>query len=563
MNRLRRKPYLFGIAAAVLVLGLAAMQFARPSRAQSPRLEKFLPADAVGFVQVTDLRAQALKIIESEAWREFTKQNQAASSLFMITANHAGALDASYAVALLGPGADAEGRRRPEVILVAEFNDWDARRTFGRRVLSFVREADDKDFTTKEEKYEGAVLNTVTGEGRDGFAYATKDTTLYLSNSAAAIKRALDVRADKAPSLETNETFAKARTGWKEADGMFGFLDGAAVTRVIDETASHEGGAEAFRQLFHGLGADAVRAASFTSTFDDGRVVERFAVNAPEKGGVLASVAANPPTRQALLAYVPADAFAAFDASVAGAPETFEAVLALFSRVAEQAGSKKGPGDVLSEFTAKTGVDFRGDIVRSLGAEVCFALLATGGGRDSVLILNLKDEAAMAGALAKFAEHNKRAVTEREYKGVTIRAIAGEKGSGIEYAFVGGNLVASDGGDAAVERVIDTAQGGASLGASERFRAASAGMAGQPQFVYYNSNADYLNRLGGMLKGGGQEFKSSEQSASLRPSIAYGLSKPEGFYVESRSPLGIFPRLLAGVSSRIAAEAPEKKNSGE
>ena len=559
MERLRRRPYLFGLAAAAVLLGFAVLMLARPSRAENPRLEKYLPADAVGFVQVSDLRAQALKVIESEAWREFTKQNQTASSLFMMTANHAGALDASYAVALLGPGADAEGRPRPEVILVAEFNDWDARRTFGRRVLSFVREADDKDFNTKEEKYEGAVLNTVTGEGRDGFAYATTGTTLYLSNSAAAIKRALDVRAKKAPSLETNAAFAQARTGWKEADGMFGFLDGSAVTRIIDATPSRDGGAEAFRALFHGLGGDAVRTASFTSTFDDGRVVERFSVSAPEKGGVLASVAANPPTQQALLAYVPADALAAFDASVAGAPETFEAALALLARVSEQAGSSKGPADALAAFTEKTGVDFRGDILRSLGAEVCFALLATGGGRDSVLILNLKDEAAMAGALAKFAEHNKRAVTEREYKGVTVRHIAGEKGSGVEYAFVGGNLVASDGGDAAVERVIDTAQGGASLGASERFRAASAGLTGQPQFVYYNSNADYLNRLGGMLKGGGQEFKSSEQAASLRPSIAYGLSKPEGFYVESRSPLGIFPRLLAGVSSRLAAEAPEKK----
>ena len=63
MNRLKRKPYLFGIGAAVLVLALVAAQFARPSRAESPRLERFLPADAVGFVQVNDLRAQALRVI--------------------------------------------------------------------------------------------------------------------------------------------------------------------------------------------------------------------------------------------------------------------------------------------------------------------------------------------------------------------------------------------------------------------------------------------------------------------------------------------------------------------
>ena len=469
MERLRRKPYLFGIAAAAIVLGLAAMQFARPSRAENPRLEKYLPADAVGFIQVNDLRAQALKIIESEAWREFTKQNQAASSLFMMTANHAGALDASYAVALLGAGQDAEGRRHPDVVMIAEFNSWGARRTFENRVLRFVREAGEKGVTKKEEKYEKATINVLTREGRDGsFVYAQSGETLYLSNSAAAVKRALDVKAGKAQSLETNAAFA-----------------------------------------------------------------------------------------QALLAFVPEDAVAAFDASIAGAPNTFEEMFALFSRVAEQNG-KKSPADALSEFASKTGVDLRADILASLGTEVCLAQLANEGGRGGVLILNLKDEAAFAGVLAKFAEHHKRAVSERDYKGVAVRSMAGEKGRGVEYAFLGGNLIASDEG-ALVERVIDTARGGRSLGAGEAYRAASANLTGQPQFVYYNSNADYLNRLGRTLKGGGQEFKSSgEGTASLRASFAYGLSRPEGFYVESRTPLGIFPRLLAGVSSRLA----EKQEKG-
>jgi hypothetical protein len=541
------------------VLGLAAMQFARPSRAENPRLEKYLPADSVGFIQVNDLRAQALKIIESEAWREFTKQNQSSSSLFMMMANHAGALDASYAVALLGAGQDAEGRRRPDVVMIAEFNSWSARRTFENRVLRFVREAGEKGVTKKEEKYEGATLNLLTREGRGAFAYAQSGNTLYMSNSTGAIKRALDVKAGKAQSLETNAAFAQARSrSGAQAEGAFGFLDGAALKRLVDEApaAGAPDGAAAFRELFHGVGADGVQSASFTSAFDDGRVVERFVVNAPEKGGVLAAVAANPPTPQALLAFVPEDATAAFDASIAGAPNTFEELFTLFSRVAEQNG-KRGPADALSEFASKTGVDLRADILASLGTEVCLAQLRNEGGHGGVVILNLKDEAAFAGALAKFAGHHKRAVSERDYKGVTVRSIAGEKGRGIEYAFVGGNLIASGEG-ALVERVIDTARGGRSLGAGEAYRAASANLTGQPQFVYYNSNADYLNRLGGMLNGSGQEFKPSGEGASLRPSFAYGLSRPEGFYVESRTPLGIFPRLLAGISSRLA----EKQEKG-
>src|SRR5215212_10168141 len=111
VERLKSKSFIL-FAAAVLVLAgvAAAVELARPTKAENPRLERLLPADTVGFVEVNDLRAQALKVIESEAWREFSKENASASSLFMIGANHTGTLDASYAVALLGVGADEAGK---------------------------------------------------------------------------------------------------------------------------------------------------------------------------------------------------------------------------------------------------------------------------------------------------------------------------------------------------------------------------------------------------------------------------------------------------------------------
>jgi hypothetical protein len=548
VNRLKRKPYVFGVLAGALALALAAAQFARPSQADSPRLERLLPADAVGFVQVSDLRSQALRVIESEAWREFSRENAAASSLFMMAANHAGVLDASYAVALLG--ADADG---PQFALVGEFDDWQARHTFETRVMRLVREANKQGVTTHSEQRGDVTVYTVAPADRQGFAYAKDDNLLFLSNTSGAVKRLLDVREGKAPSLESNQTFAQARARAKYNEGMFGFLDGAALARVVDAAQSAAGGrpgVEAFRHLFHGAGADALQSVAFTSAFEDGRVSERFFVVAPERRGVLGTVASNPPTQQALLALVPADAVTAFDASIANAPQTFEQMLALVGQAASQAGAKKGPADALAEFAAKTGVSLRDDIVRSLGAEVCRAQFPAGGGLAGALILSVRDEQAFAAALEKFAAHNKRATSAREYKGVTIRTVAGEKGRGLDYAFVGGNFVSSD--DAGgVERVIDTAQGGASLRASAAYQAASAGLAGQPQFVYYNSNADYLNRLGRMLKGGEREFKTEGQRANLRPSFAFGLAQPEGFYVESRTPLGTFPRLLTAVTARF------------
>jgi hypothetical protein len=548
VNRLKRKPYIFGIAAAVLVLALAALRFAQPSQAESPRLERYLPAGTVGFVEVNDLRAQALRVIESEAWREFSKENQSASSLFMMAANHAGVLDASYAVALVG----AEGGE-PQFIAIAEFDGNDARRTFESRVLRLMREANEKGVTTSTAQHGEVTINTVSPAGGKGFSYAKAGGTLFMSNSGDVVRRSLDVRDGKAPSLETNETFTQARARARYSDGMFGYLDGAALARLVDAApAGAEGhpGLAAFRQLFHGVGADSVQSVAFTSVFEDGRVSERFVVVAPNRQGVLGTVGANPPTPQALLALVPEDAMQAFDASIANAPQTFEEMLALVNQAAAQTG-RKSLGDALAEFADKTGVSLRDDVVRSLGAEVCFAQLGAGEERAGVLILSVRDERAFAGVLEKFAAHKQRAVTTREYRGVVIHAVAGEKGRGMEYAFVGGHFVTS-GAARGIERVIETAQGGASLRAGAAYRAASAGLTAQPQFVYFNSNADYLDRLGRMLKSSEQEFKTEGQRGALRPSFAFGVAQPDGFYVESRTPLGTFPRLLTTITSKLA-----------
>ncbi len=566
MERLKSKSFIMFAAAALVLAGVAAAQLAQPTKAENPRLERLLPADTVGFVEVNDLRAQALKVIESEAWREFSKENSAATSLFMIGANHAGALDASYALALLGVGNNDAGRPEPQFVIVAQFNDWEARYTFQNRVLRMVSDGQSKGVETKTEKYDNVTINEVSKLGVRRLTYAYAGDLLVISNTGEAVRRVLDVRAGKTPSLETNEKFKQARSGSKSVDGMFGFLDGAALTSIIDNApaGAGEGAAErvaAFRQLFHGVGAASVQSASFTSLFEDGRVAERFRLVAPTREGVLATVAANPPTEGKLLALVPEDAVQAFDASVANAPQTFDQMLALASQLTGRPGHK-GPADALAEFTEKTGVDFRAEIVGALGTEFCAAQLTSKSaeeGASGVLILNLKDEQSFAQTLAKFAERNKRETTERDYKGVTVRRIAGEKGGGLEYAFVGGNLVVS-GKAEAVERVIDTAQSGRSLKQSAGYQSAAAQLPAPPQFIYFNSNVDYLNGLGRTLKGGEQEFKTEGQRAALRPSFAFGLTREDGFYVESRTPLGTFPRMLTAVSSKLGRE--EKKDGG-
>ncbi|HEX8853279.1 MAG TPA: DUF3352 domain-containing protein [Pyrinomonadaceae bacterium] len=565
MKSVKRNPFVFGGAACALVLVFAAWMLAQPTAAESPRLERYLPAETIGFVEVNNLRQQALQVMDSEAWRAFTQNNQAAGALFMMGANHTGVLDASYAVALVGAGegASADGARHPQFVLVAEFTSAEARKTFENRALRMLRQVKDSNAAAQAETYSGVEIHTL-GAATHRAAYAQVGDTLFVSNSTQAIKKVLDVQAGRAKNLEANARFVEARTRAPYAGGLFGFLDAAALGRLV-ETIPAEGkkGVAAFRQLFQGAGADSVQSVALTSSFVEGRVTERVVVTAEDKAtGLLHTLASNPPTSQALVALVPEEATQVFDASIGNAAQSFDELTVLLDQVAEQHG-KKTVAEALQELTDKTKVDVRGEIIGALGAEVCLAQLPVEGGtRAGVLILNLKEPARFASAIAKAAEFRKRALTTRDYKGSQVTR-AEREGRTHFYALLGNNFVASD-NERAVERVIETAQGGRSLAASAAYRAASASTPANPLFVYYNSNADYLSRLNGMLLGGGGTQGAKSQGAGLRPSFAYAVAQGGGFLFESRSPLGTFPRLLAMVTSKMArGEAAGSKSKSE
>lgn len=63
-----------------------------------------------------------------------------------------------------------------------------------------------------------------------------------------------------------------------------------------------------------------------------------------------------------------------------------------------------------------------------------------------------------------------------------------------------------------------------------------------------------------MLNSSGEDFKTESRNASLRPSFAYGVTRADGFFIESRTPLGMFPRLLTAAATKLG-DAREAKTS--
>ena len=552
MSIKRKKSILLAIVIACFTIGIIAWQFTKPSSADPPHLEKFLPARTVGFVQAHDLRAQALKIADSEAWQALLLQNPTASPLFLMGANHSGILDASYALALLGVELQQD-RPHPQAVLVANFNSGQALHIFEHRLL----ERKKRPVKSRERYGEVEILTWGGKEATPGpsVCYFKMRNLLGVSNSIAALREVIDVVQGKTPSLSGNPRLLEARRRASHHDEMFGFLDGEAWGKML-RVLPDDGKGIPLRLLSEGTGARAVEYGSMTSAFEAGYVVENFVVRVSRsETGLIRTLLGNPPTQALLLELVPENALQVFDVSLANSADVFDQLRNLLNKLGEPV-KKPGADELLSVFSEKTGVDFRNEIIESIGAELClFRLPGQGLGRGAVL-LNLQDEPRFRQTLEKSMTKLRVSSTPITLQGQPFQQIE-EKGHKLIFGSVRDNFVLSPEAST-LESILNTLKSGRSLAAAPAYAKARSGISESPVFLYYSSNQDYLNSLGKMLSRHNQEFKLVEQDSRLQPSIAFGCAQSDGFHVESHSPLGTFPRLLMLVTSRIVEEIKDE-----
>jgi hypothetical protein len=548
MSIKRKKTILLVSIVACFTIGIIAWQFTKPSSADPPHLEKFLPARTVGFVQAHDLRAQALKIADSEAWQALLAENPTASPLFLMGANHSGILDASYALALLGVEFQRE-LPLPQAVLVANFTSGQALRIFEHRLLE-RKKASVKSRVRYQE------VEILLWEGKEAspgpsLGYFKLQNRLALSNSIAALREVIDVLQGKAPSLSANPKLMEARRRASHHDEMFGFIDGEAWGKLL-AGLPRQGKTKLLHLFSQGMGMNTVEYGSMTSAFAEGYVVENFVVRISRtENGLIRTLQGNPPTQGLLLELVPENILQLFDVSVANAADVFDQLRSLVSEMGGQE-NKNEIDDWLAAFREKTSLDFRNEIIESIGAEICLFQLPGPGQGQGAILLNLQDPQRFQLTLEKLTAKLRISSTPITVGGQVFRQLE-DKGHKLVFGLVRDNLVLSP-GTSALESMLSTLKSGRSLAASPAYAKARNAATEPPLFIYYGSNQDYLNSLGKILHRQNKDFRPTEQESHLQPSIALGYSKADGFHVESHSPLGTFPRLLMLVTSRLMEE---------
>ena len=553
MVKPRKRTLILLIAVILIGSSLTASWFVLRSAAAAHRLQRYLPSDTIAFIEVPDLRTLALRIAESDAWQQFARANPTATSAFLIGANHSGILDAGYAIALL-MSQSPDGHASPELVLVAEFDSTDARRLFERRALQLRQRYGRVRAFLPTERYADADIFLLPGS-RENLIYARSDRLVVISRSSEAVKRILDVRQGRVPSLESNPHLIEARQGG--FTNVIGFIDGSAVHRLIESLRANDPQeAQLLREILMKAGVDSITSVVLTSTFDEGRVIERLHLAVAGWGDGLARIiVTTPPTPRALLSLVPPDAERIFDISTATVGEATEVIRALLEHARATLGGRT-PHDVRKDIRGRIGSDVRADLLSSLGSEACVVDLGSGEAHRSALLVSVRDQARVAQGLEKLALSLGYRVLSPNTHGASITSLVGKSNRALlHYTFADGVFIASDSFDA-VGKVLETARSGRSLLDSASYREALKDLPDNVAFLFYGSNRDYLSRLGRMLSTSKKDLSPTPLQVDLKPSVAYGIIEPDGVTVESRSPLGIVPRLVTAILTWLSKETP-------
>jgi hypothetical protein len=542
------------LSTAILTGGIATTSWV-VSRASSeqPMLERFLPADTIAFVEVSDLRALALRIARSDAWQQFARIHPTATSVFLVGANHSGILDASYALALVA-SRTADGRIFAEPVLVALFDSTEARRVFERRALELWSRDGQKRTLAPEERYGDAEVYILSGSSAP-LSYARAGHLVVFARHRETAKRILDVSQGRAPSLESNPHFMQAGHTSHHKGSVSGFVDVAAAIRVIEELPAEDiAEARVLQDLVREAGADSVLSATMISSFEDGHVIERIHLRVPEGGrGLARRLLTTPPTPRTLLALVPEDATQVFDLSTATAAHAFADVLTLVAH-ANIPARGRGPQEILDDIRRKSGVDVQADLLSALGPEACLVELSDREKPERALLVTLQHEQRFARSLEKLASSVGRLRSSYTGDGHPLTTVLGRSDRAVvHYTFWDRTFIASNSPDA-IEKIIETAQSGRSWATSIRYAEMMADLPGDSLFVFSRSNGDYLNRLARWVSGRRGDFPPTSQSVELKPSLAFGVAGPDGLTLEMRSPLGTIPRMVTSVLAWLSRE---------
>lgn len=572
MTQLNRKYLLFSIPLIVL-LAAGGWYYARRSGQKNP-VASFVPATAIGYVEIGNGPRLLDELRATKAWGRLgpaygVSDRLAAASwagrlsaLSKWTSGSEAAALANAQWALVVTAIEIDGDRlRPRLALIVETGQ--SSDSIHAALEKRVRELAENSLGAvrqREEKYAGVKLVSYHpvddgGSHERGLYAARIEGEWILANHPDPLRQCLDARLGRIPAMAGNFYWRQARQKVGAEGELFGFVTGEGVTRLLRSGSLLLSGGAVAKALLAGAVGDVLtdfsskvcEGLAFGSSVENGVVVDRYAVLAkPDLVESLQAVVQVADQSARYLAYVPPGVREWTVFQVRSPHRTLNGI--------EQAISARvgvGQSFLLHQFLlgareAFLGIDSDETVDAALGDEIV-GLAFTGELEDRIWLLAVKDQGAMKTLLENYLSRKGAAIRRSSYGGIDLLASSDAARSAGAWL---GDFVAV-GKEAELRRLIEARQEVGSLRDLAQFTGAARPATPGAITSYYRVSyeADRMMRDLAQLTGASPDLAAGRLTGQLPFAVRSTSLDREGILLETRSPLGNFPLLVAAIAS--------------
>ena len=570
------------VASAGIVFVLAVVWFFALSRPSRVPMEKYIPADALSFVEVDSLTDLIDGLTETDAWRGLapllglsSQWRQVGSVTEAMGRTGIGpdeavvlgraqcalvvtAIDASTGETEEGPYLHI----RPKVALVIEthLSPERASKLVAQRASILAARIFGDSIVETKQSYRDSDLTIFRANSDRSLVAASSGSVIVLANGEEPEKQCLDSVTGHTANLAGDPTFQKARQSLAAKASVVAFLTRSGLQKLVElaptalgRAASAESVGAAVSLLEH-LSDQAAEGLFYSAEFADGGVREKYLWSLhPQVAEGLQEAARPAPERSFdCLKLVPQDVD---DVTLINLDRAGEFPERLLKQMAPRVDVVVAVAlrELVKTFRKEYGLEGTESLGDAVGSEV--ALVEFGDGASRAMLSRVNDRPKVEALASRYLSRKGSSVTTVMEKGVEVTVASGEDHRAA--AFVGGFLVL--GTREQIARVIGAFQGEPSLSPQEPLRRfLSSVPAGASMLSYSSKNTgagELMLALSKVLRvsDGSREILERQQVRDvvnrLPRSASFTEVRDSGIYIEEHSAVGSFRRLSALVGN--------------
>lgn len=562
-----------------LLAGLVFAVYSMLSRPAPVPMERYVPADALAFIEIDSLTDIVNGLTGTRAWRELSpllgvssQWRQIGSAAALIGTTGIGPDEAVLfgraQCALVVTGLDAETAQsdegpyvhlRPRVALVLETHlDADrASKLVNQRASIIAARLFGDGVTQSTLNYGGtALLQFNGGDASKTLVAGSKGSVIVLANGEDPIKRCLDVVGGSSTSLASDSNLANTKKQLGDDSAAFAFVTRAGLQKLVGlapavfgKSTSEESAGAAVNLLEH-LSDQAADGLYYSARFVDGAVTERYlwALRQPVAQGL--TEAFPPPSDRSFesLKLIPSDVA---ELTLISAENEGELPERLLKQLAPRVDVVLAVAirELVISLKKEYGLQPSESLGDAIGNEA--ALVDFDDGNAKAMLLRVTDQSRLGGPVANYLSQKGASVNTSEHNGVQISVSSSDENRAA--AFVGGFLVL--GTSDQIAKIIDVAGGAPSLAGDGKLKTALSSAPANATLISCRFSgveaADFMLAVSKALRvtDGSREILERqpvrEAVERLPRTESVTVFRDAGVYTETRSAVGNLKRLAA------------------